>query len=98
MKVHENVVPCGYSVYFLLIWDNFCIDRKLNFKKCLFMNLLRRLFGYIQLSSREKIFPSTLGGHRNKQMLLIKGETDERQSTVLNNFGVQSEGMCQKRY
>ena len=33
MKLNENIVLCGYSVHFLLILDNFCINRKLNFKK-----------------------------------------------------------------
>ena len=32
MKEHENIVLCGYPVQFLLILDNFCINRKLNFK------------------------------------------------------------------
>ena len=33
MKLNENIVLCGYSVQFLLILDNFCINRKLNLKK-----------------------------------------------------------------
>ena len=33
MKEHENIVLCGYPVQFLLILENFCINRKLNLKK-----------------------------------------------------------------
>ena len=28
MKEHENIVLCGYPVQFLLILENFCINRK----------------------------------------------------------------------
>ena len=33
MKEHENIGLCGYPVQILLILDNFCINRKLIFKK-----------------------------------------------------------------
>ena len=33
MKENENIVPCGYPVQFLLILENFCINKKLNLKR-----------------------------------------------------------------
>ena len=33
MKENENVVLCGYPVQFLLILENFCMNRILNLKK-----------------------------------------------------------------
>jgi len=73
MKEYENIVLCGYPVQFFLILDNFCINRKLNFKKVsLYKPPLTRFWPCP--AKQQGIFLSFhLRGKTNRQMLCIKG-------------------------
>ena len=73
MKEYENIVLCGYPVQFLFILDNFCINRKLNFKKVsLYKPPLTRFWPCP--AKQQGIFLSFhLRGKTNRQMLCIKG-------------------------
>ena len=73
MKEYENIVLCGYPVQFLLILDNFCINRKLNFKKeSLYKPPLTRFWPCP--AKQQGIFLSFhLRGKTNRQMLCMKG-------------------------
>ena len=73
MKVNENIVLCCYSVQFLLILENFCINRKLNLKKVSFYKPPPTPFRPCPAKQQGKILSFQLRGKTNRQMLCIKG-------------------------
>ena len=73
MKVNENIDLCGYSVQFLLILDNFCINRKLNLKKVSLYKPPPTPFRPCPAKQQGKILSFQLRGKTNRQMLCIKG-------------------------
>ena len=70
MKELENIVLCGYPVQFLLILENFCINKKLYLKK-----VKPPLTPFWPCPAKQQgIFLSFhLRGKTNRQMLCIKG-------------------------
>ena len=70
MKEHENIVLCGYPVQFLLILDNFCINRKLNFKKVSLYKPTPAPIRPCPAKQQGKILSFQLRGKTNRQ---IKG-------------------------
>ena len=73
MKEHENIVLCGYPVQFLLILENFCINRKLNLKKVSLYKPPLTPFWPCPAKQQGIFLSFHLRGKTNRQMLCIKG-------------------------
>ena len=73
MKDHKNIVLCGYPVQFLLILENFCINRKLNFKKVSLYKPPLTPFWPCPAKQQGIFLSFHLRGKTNRQMLCIKG-------------------------
>ena len=90
MKEHENIVLCGYPVQFLLILENFCKNRKVNFKKVSLYKPPLMPFWPCPAKQQGIFLSFHLRGKTNRQMLCIKGgrkgeKTDESTSEHGNN-------------
>ena len=73
MKEHKNTVLCGYPVQFLLILENFCINRKVNFKKLSLYKPPLTPFWPCPAKQLGIFLSIHLRGKTNRQMLCIKG-------------------------
>ena len=73
MKEYENIVLCGYPVQFLLILENFCINRKLNLKKVSLYKPPLTPFWPCPAKQQGIFLSFHLRGKTNRQMLCIRG-------------------------
>ena len=73
MIEHKNIVLCGYPVQFLLILENFCINRKLNLKKVSLYKPPLTPFWPCPAKQQGIFLSFHLRGKTNRQMLCIKG-------------------------
>ena len=71
IKVHENIVLCGYPVQFLLILEYFCINRKVNLKKVSLYKPPPTPFWPCPAKQQGKILSFQLRGNTNRQIIII---------------------------